>query len=108
MLYRGGRTKRVQIWFQCFAIIDPADGKLPGNVLRHTDGQTRREGIRDAAIDIPAVFVRLPAVEGGCLQLNGPVNKTERDHTVGNMRRVLLVVRKGSDWVFRRRCSMGK
>ena len=106
MLYGGGRTKRVQIRFQCFAIIDPTDGELPGEVLCHADGQTRRERIRRAAIDIPAIFVRLPAVKGGRLQLNGTVNKTERDHTVRNVRRVLLVVPKYSDWVFRCRRSM--
>src|SRR5215813_5553696 len=77
-------------------MIDPPHGKLSRYLAAQGCRQPGREGIGGTSADRPPVFPRFATVECRSFHLYRASYKSDCDHVVGNMRRVLLMVSENS------------
>jgi hypothetical protein len=91
-----------------FRAFDAGVGILPAPIFPRFDREPDGPGIDLALIDIPAEFVRLPAVEARSLDARDALRQSNGDHVRGNMRRIFLMVTQSGHWIFHRGGAVGK
>src|SRR5689334_14168222 len=81
-----------------------AGGHRP--VQCRVEGKSTRVGVELDRIEVPAVFVRLPAVEDRALELESIREQPGGNDTEADMRGILPVVTQRGKWDIHRRGSM--
>ena len=73
---------------------EPSDRHLRRPVLCGEEPEARRPGVDGPGVNVPAVLVRLRAVEAARFELNLLMSDPERHNLIRDVRRVLPVMRK--------------